>query len=152
MEQELSNEEQIDELNARVKTYLGVSKIDGIGVFALREIGKGQKLYADFTPTIYSLSYSHFSKLFPEVREHIISRWPRVVVGSKFAFPTDRVQAHMNHADDPNYDAIKDVVLKDICKDEEITEDYRKTPGWEIAFPWLVEVKPQKKVRVKRKG
>ena len=144
MQQELSNEEQIDELNARVKTYIGVSKIAGVGVFALREIAKGQKLYADFTPTVYSLSYSDFQKLFPEVREYIIERWPRVVVGSRFAFPTDRVQAHMNHSEDPNYDAINDVMLKDVKKGEEITEDYRRIPGHEIAFPWLVKVDKKK--------
>lgn len=142
-EQKLSNEEQIDELNARVKTYIGVSKIHGVGVFALRDIAKGQKLYADFTPTIYSLRYSHFSKLFPEVREYLIERWPRIVTGSKFAYPTDRVQAHMNHSEDPNYDAINDVMLKDVKRDEEITENYKEIEGWQVAFSWLVEVAPQ---------
>ena len=150
MHEELSNEEQIDELNARVKTYIGVSKIHGVGVFALREIAKGQKLYADYTPTIYTLSYSHFNKLFLEVREYLIERWPRIVTGSKFAYPTDRVQAHMNHLEDCNYDAINDVVLKDIDKDEEITENYKLISGWEVAFPWLVEVTPQEKKEVKK--
>lgn len=136
---ELSNEDQIDELNSRVKTYLAPSKIHGIGVFALRDVFKGQKLYADYTPTVYSLPYSHFSKLFPEVREYLIERWPRVVVGDRFAYPTDRVQAHMNHHEEPNYDAINDVVLKDIPKDTEILEDYTKIDGWQVAFPWLVK-------------
>lgn len=138
MQEELTNEEQIDELNTRVKTYIGVSKIHGVGVFALRDIHKGQRLYADFTPTVYTLSYSHFSKLFPEVREYLIERWPRIVTGSRFAFPTDRVQAHMNHSLTPNYDAVNDVILEDVKKGEEITEDYRKIEGWEVAFPWLV--------------
>ena len=142
MEQLLTNAEQIDELNIRVKTYLAPSKIHGVGVFALRDIAKGQKLYADSTPTVYSLSYSHFSKLFPEVREHLVERWPRVVTDSKFAYPTDRIQAHMNHSEDPNYDALNDVLLKDIKKGEETTENYKHIPGWEIAFPWLVDTKP----------
>lgn len=148
MQEELSNEEQILELNARVKTYMGVSKIHGVGVFALRDIAKGQKLYADFTPTVYTLPYSHFGKLFPEVREYLIERWPRIVTGSRFAFPTDRVQAHMNHSEKPNYDAINDVMLKDVKQGEEIIEDYRRIPGHEVAFPWLVEVRPQKNEEV----
>ncbi len=143
MEQELSNEDQIDELNTRVLTYLAPSKISGIGVFALRDLFCGGKLYADYTPTIYSLPYSSFGKLFPEVREYLISRWPRVITGSKFAYPTDRLQAHMNHHSDASYDAINDWLLRDVKKDEEITEDYKKIEGWQLAFPFLVEVAPQ---------
>lgn len=143
MEQLLTNEQQIDELNSRVKTYLAPSKIHGVGVFALRDIAKGQKLYADFTPTVYSLTYSHFSKLFPEVRKHLIERWPRIVIGSRFAYPTDRVQAYMNCGEgaDANYDAVNDIILRDVLKDTEILHDYKLIEGWQTAYPWLIKKK-----------
>ncbi len=32
----------------------------------------------------------------------------------------------MNHSDDPNYDDVKDIAIKDIQAGEEITEDYKQ--------------------------
>lgn len=137
----MTHQEQVDELNQRVKTRLAPSKIHGVGVFALRDIYKGQNLFMDFTPVVYTLPYANFKELFPEVRQLLLERWPRVVKGSRFAFPTERLQALMNHADDPNYDAQNDLALRDIKQGEEITEDYRLIPGYEIVHPWLGEKK-----------
>jgi SET domain-containing protein len=128
---------QIDELNEYVKTYLAPSDIDGVGVFALRDIPKDQKLYCDMAPKIYTLSYANLSKLFPAVKKLILSQWPLIAKGSAFAYPTTRVVAYMNHSDDPNYDAINDVVLKDIKEGEEITEDYRKLELNKRLFPFI---------------
>lgn len=130
--------QQVDELNTYVKTYLAPSEIHGIGVFAMRDIPKGQKLHTDMAPKIYTLAYSNFGKLFPEVKKYLLERWPLITQDSPFAYPDTRIVAHMNHAEDPNYDSINDKVLKDIKKGEEITEDYRTIAGWEIVFPWLV--------------
>ena len=74
----MSNEEQIDRLNEFVKARLAPSKIAGVGVFAIRDISKGQKMWFDVFAQIYPLPYSHFSKLFPEVRELLLERWPGI--------------------------------------------------------------------------
>lgn len=128
---------QQDELNGLVKTKVAPSPISGVGVFALRDIAKGHKLNVDMYPRMYNLSYSNFSKLFPEVREYLLERWPEIVNGSNFIYPDTRIQAFMNHSDDPNYDAKADVLLRDVKAGEEITEDYRKIEGWEKIFTWL---------------
>lgn len=133
----MAHEEQITRLNERVKTYLAPSPIHGVGVFALRDIAKGQKLYGDAVPEVFSVKHSEFSKLFPEVGEQLIAQWPQVVNGSKFAYPTTRVVAYMNHSEEPNYDAVNDVLLKDVRKGEEITENYRLIENCGQAYPWL---------------
>lgn len=134
-------EEQVTRLNERFKARIAPSPIHGVGVFAIRDIAKGQKLYADATPEVYTLGYGNFSKLFLPVRELLLERFPQIVVGSKFVFPTDRLQAYMNHGygEAENYDAIHDIVLKDIKKGEEILEDYTKISGYATVFPWLVK-------------
>lgn len=129
---------QEQELNTYVKVKLAPSDIHGVGVFALRDIPKGQKLYADMMTKIYTLPHKQFRNLFPEVRQYLLERWPQVVNGSRFAYPDTRVVAFMNHSDTPNYDAKNDIVLEDIKEGEEITEDYRQIEGWEKVFTWLV--------------
>lgn len=144
--------EQADLLNERVKVKLGVSRVQGIGLFALRDIAKGQMVFAASFPERYTLSYANFSKLFPEVREFLLERWPQVPNGSAFFFPDTFLQSYCNHSDDPNYDASLDVAIKDIKKGEEIFEDYRKIFGWEKVYPWLASTTPQKKIKGKRKS
>jgi len=128
---------QIQELNTYVKTYLAPSEIEGVGLFAIRDIPKGQKLYADMAPRLYNLPFSEFRNLFPDVKKEILYRFPQVVNGSAFGYPSTRLQAYINHSDDPNYDAVNDVVLRDIAKGEEITEDYRKIENYKKVFPFI---------------
>src|SRR3990167_10101022 len=130
-------EEQITRLNDRVKTRIAASKIHGVGVFALRDIAKGQTLYADALPEVYSVSYTNLNKLFPKVRELILERNPMIVNGANFPYPSERIQAFINHSPDANYDAFNDIVLRDIAEGEEITENYKLIKGWEVVYPWL---------------
>lgn len=132
----MSHDEQAMWLNSVIRFKLAPSK-HGVGVFAIRDIPKGDKLYADTFPQLYTLTYASFNKLFPEIREMLLGRWPNVVNGSGFAWPDTMFQGYMNHSDDPNYDAKEDIALKDIKAGEEIVEDYRKITGWEKAYPWL---------------
>lgn len=135
----MTAQDQINTLNSKVRTYLAPSMIAGIGMFALRDIPKGTKLDADATPTVYSLTFAQTKKLFPEIRAQILGQWPQIVNGSRFAYPTTRLQAYVNHSDNPNYDPFTDVTIKDIAKDEEITEDYRRIKGFEKVHTWLTE-------------
>lgn len=134
--------EQITRLNEVVKIRLAPSSIHGVGVFAIRDIKKGEKLYANNTPTVYTLRYADFGKLNKDVKQIILERWPQVVTGaSYFAYPDACYTAYMNHASPANYDAFNDVVLEDIKKGSEVAEDYMLIPGWQSAHPWLVDRK-----------
>jgi SET domain-containing protein len=135
----MNYERQIAELNTYVKTRLGVSTIHGIGVFALRDIEKGEQLYADMMTKLYNLPYSEFDKLRPEIIDQLLQRWPQIVNGSAFAYPDTRIVAFMNHSDKPNYDAVNDVALRKIKEGEEITENYRKIEGADRVFTFLRE-------------
>ena len=128
---------QIQELNEYVLTYIAPSKIAGVGVFAMRDIKKGAKLYTDTAMRIYNLPIAYFEYLRPEIAKLLLERWPQIVNGSNFIYPDTRIQAFMNHSDDPNYNAVDDVALRDIAKGEEITEDYKKIQGYAQVFPWL---------------
>lgn len=130
-------EKQIQELNTYVRTYIAPSPVHGVGVFALRDIKKGEKLYTDIVPRLYNLPVKYFTFLFPEVKKYLMSRWPQVVNGSAFGFPDTRIQAFLNHSYEPNYDAQADKALVDIKAGEEVFEDYRKIPGWEKVFVWI---------------
>lgn len=129
--------EQIRELNHYVRTKLAPSQIDGIGVFALRDIKKGEPLFTDMMTKLYNLPYSEFDKLRPEVAENLLQSFPLIVKGSAFAYPLTRTQAFLNHSEEPNYDAMTDIALRDIKAGEEVTEDYRKIEGWEDVFTFL---------------
>lgn len=128
---------QLDWLNQNVKVRLAPSKIHGVGVFALRDIKKGENLLADIQPIGFNLPYAEFTELHPEVRDQILGQWPQIQNGSMFAYPTTRIQAYINHHEKPNYDAINDVMLKSAKAGTEITEDYRLIPGYQQIFPWL---------------
>ena len=138
-------QQQIDELNATVKCKLAPSKIHGIGVFAIRDIKKNEKLYC--MPLVamsrkwYSVPFIEFDKLLCEVRELIFERWPCVINGSMFLSPNDDVwiRLFMNHSEDPNYNPLIDCAIKDIAKGEEVTENYRMMPGAEEIYKFLTE-------------
>lgn len=140
----MTKEEQIIFLNSTVKVKLAPSGIHGIGVFAITDIPKGTKLncFPDFYKSglkWFDLSYGNLSKLFPEIRELVLERWPSIINGSHFLSPNEMVWliTFMNHADDPNYEVSTDTSLRDIKKGEEVTEDYRRMDNYEKIYPWL---------------
>ena len=129
--------ETISIINTLVRTRIAPSGIHGVGVFALNDIAKGTKLYADMFPQAYKIPFRDFDLLKPEIRDLIMERWPQVVNGSAFMYPDSRIQTFMNHSEDPNYNAFDDVMLKDVKQGEEITENYKDIPNWELVFTWL---------------
>lgn len=133
------NETQIAMLNTFVRLRIAPSKIHGVGIFAVCDIPAETKLYTDNMPEIFNLPYQEFSKLFPHVRKLLLERWPQIVNGSAFLYPDARMLAYCNHNDEANYDAINDRTLRDIKEGEEVTEDYRKIPGFEKVFVWLAD-------------
>lgn len=130
-------DEEINELNTIGRATLGRSEIHGIGVFALRAIFKGQQVYADRMPKLYHIPIGSLNKLFPEVKNMILERWPLITQGQKFAFPDARLVSFMNHGEEENYDPVTDTAIKDIPKGAEILENYCRVPDAEKIYPWL---------------
>lgn len=120
---------QILNLNKTVKCTLGVSKIHGIGVIALRNLKKGEKLYCWGQEHKWlKIPFDEFYRINPEVRELITTRWPTVALNAPFMHPNSEawLVSFMNHEDDCNYYPETDSAKRDIKKGEEVTEDYRK--------------------------
>lgn len=143
----MTREEEAQELLNTVKVRLAPSPIHGIGVFAIRDIAKGEPLYCGLTtrPKWYRLGLSDLSKTFdrvyPEIKQLILDRWPQLINGAPFLSPNydQRLTSFMNHSDTPNYDPTTDLALRAIAKGDEITEDYRVIPQYELAYPWLAK-------------
>lgn len=134
---EIKYKEQIAIINDIVCVKLAPSPIHGVGVFALRDINKGEKLNLDSIPQLLDLPYEKFKHIEKDIRDLILGQYPLIASGSKFLYPNARFAGYLNHSDQPNVDAKEDKALKDIKKGEEVTEDYRLIPNYEKIFPWL---------------
>jgi len=130
-------DEQIQELNNTVKCTLAPSEIHGIGVFALRDIREGEKLYT--APTeykMYEMPYKKLKKLRPEIKKLVLERWPMAFNDVPFESPNNvGLMSFMNHSEDPN--SLQDIASKDIEKGEEVTEDYRIIENYKKIFDFL---------------
>lgn len=134
-------EEQIKELTETVKCRLAPSKVHGVGVHTIRDIKKGEKLHCLIeTPLWCTIPFDKLTLLPDEIRQLILDRWSPVVNGAPFLSPNhDAIMINfMNHSNTPNYDPKTDRATKDIKKGEEVLEDYRAVPNWELAHPWLM--------------
>lgn len=126
-------------LNDIVKVKIAPSPIHGVGVFAIRDIKKGEPMELDAIPHQFDVPFSMFKDLRKDVREILLNFFPLIVGGSHFLYPVTRMTAFLNHSDIPNYDTKTDKMLRDVKAGEEITEDYRNIEGWEFVYPWLVD-------------
>lgn len=124
-------------LNDIVNVKLAPSPIHGIGVFALKNIKKGQKLYLDAIPNAFDLPFKRFKELNKEVAEILLGHWPQIVNGSHFLYPVTKFTAFLNHTETANYDAKKDIAVVDIKAGDEITENYREIESYKKVFNWL---------------
>lgn len=133
--------DQVILLNDIVKIRLAPSNIHGVGVIAMRDMKKGEKIYADSIPHQFDLPYTKFGKLDKEIQEILLGHFPLILSGSHFLYPVTKFTAYLNHSDNPNYDAVKDELLCDVKKGEEITEDYKLVKDFDKIFTWLVDKK-----------
>lgn len=124
-------------LNDIVKVRIAPSPIHGVGVFALRDLKKGEQMELDAIPHMFDIPYAKLGELNKEARELILSHWPNIITGSHFLYPVTKMTAFLNHSDKPNYDAKTDKMLCNVKKGEELTEDYRKIALYEKIFTWL---------------
>ena len=114
-------------LNNEVWCKTGVSSVAGVGVIAIRDIPKGQRMFCNSWER--KLLYKMPDDLLPEIREIILERWP-YARENYYVSPNDdaRLLSFMNHSTCPNYDKYTDTALRDITKGEEIFEDYGYDP------------------------
>lgn len=117
-------------LNGAVKTRLGASR-DKVCVYAMRAIRKNERLYANSVPCMLDVPYKMFDEIRPEVKEMIFEHFPQVINGSHFMCPDTLMQMYVQHSEEPNYDAVKDIALKGISKGEEVTQDFTKMKDWD---------------------
>ncbi len=111
-------------LNNTVWCTIRRSPIHGVGVFAIRDIKKGQKLHLQGGTGKWLKT--DLSKVIPEIRKLVHQRWPITKDGNPFLSPNDDALliSFINHSEDFNYDKFNDKAFNDIKKDEEITEHY----------------------------
>lgn len=120
-----------EHLNNTVFAKLGVSPIHGVGVFAIRDIPKGQVVtdyshLSDSSKQMFEIDETEFYAVLPEIQALILDRFS-FQQGSllRFVSPNydQNLQSFMNHSDEPNVAEL--VALRDIKKGEEITENFR---------------------------
>ena len=142
-----SKDFQIQEIYSQTRCTLAPSPIHGIGVFSIRDILKGERVYAKWTGDMparwYTLTLTDlnkFDRLAPKIKQMILDRWGMYVVnGRPFRAPNydALLICFMNHSENDNYDPKTDIALCDILAGEEITENYKNMPDWEKVFLWL---------------
>ena len=127
--------EAVDKLNKTVKCFLAPSDIHGIGVFTLRDIKVGDKLYCtDLEVNFIELTEQELASLRPEIRRIIKQRWSLATGIINSPNGDARLISFMNHSDDPNYNKFSDTAVRDIKKGEEVTEHYGEIRDESIAL------------------
>ena len=125
----------IEYLNSTVFATLQRSFVHGVGVFAIREIKKGQRItdhsVHDFNRRVFNLREEEFELLDPAVRKLILDRTTFIEGQETFRFISPNseqtLQSFMNHSAHPNF--LNGVALCDIHPGEEIVEDFRRLNG-----------------------
>lgn len=109
----------------KIKCNIGISKIHGVGVFAINDIKKGEELFNPIITRI-EMSLQEFNSLDENTKKVILDR--NVIYAYEnivFINPDAEINypSFMNHSDNPNSNGY--IALKNIKAGEEITENYR---------------------------
>lgn len=107
--------------NDKIKCTIKPSKIHGVGVFAIRDIKAGEKMFCKDLDDGWYYGLDGLSK---EVKNIVIARWPIAVNGFPYKINDIRLISFMNHSDVPNYDKYSDTALVDIKAGDEVFENY----------------------------
>lgn len=112
-----------------VPTELKTSQIDGVGVFALRFIPKGELIWRLDDRFYVLISGDDLNALPPLMQEHFAKySWPHMIKKGYYCCDIDNGR-FMNHSNEPNTDfrhAVDAWAIRDIDVGEEITCDYRQ--------------------------
>jgi uncharacterized protein len=114
-----------------VKTKLGMSAIEGVGIFADEDIPKGTVTWRFMTGFDQTFNNGDLARL-PETARLEMLRYVYLHSGTgRYVFCLDNAR-FMNHASDPNTAGVYpgpeaedyDIATRDIAKGEELTCDY----------------------------
>jgi len=123
----------IDYLNNTVFATLRPSPIEGVGVFAIRDIPKGTEIteytaHNIGTQKVYSLTRDELKELRPEILTLILDRmvYPKGIKLFSFHSPNSNytLTSFCNYSEKPNFDS--KVTLRDIKEGEELLIDFTK--------------------------
>ncbi len=131
----LTKDSLIKDLENNIYCRLKVSSIQGIGIFAIRDIPKGVNPFLGFRETTYieiPIEEVILNKRIPsEVKELITDLY--VVQDGKISLPDHGlnevdISYFLNHSNSPNMEAIEEgsafIAKRDIKNGEELTSDY----------------------------
>ncbi len=118
--------------NLKDKTYckLGCSKIHGVGVFAIKKIPKGTRLFDEYEKLIW---FEIDDNKLKEIDENVLEYLKKFYVkrNNKY-FITNKtlnemgLMFYINHSENPNIEFFTYCTMRDIDVDEELTLDYRE--------------------------
>lgn len=128
----MKNEEFIKMVNNDVWTTLAPSKIDGIGVFAIKDIPRGTPLFSgeDMWDNYFWLDDDEFLQILEPVRNLILDRTLQLKgypICCRHPNSHAKMQCFMNHSNKPNSNGYS--ALTDIKCGEEITENFFDVAG-----------------------
>ena len=125
-----------------VRTYVAPSKIQGLGLFAAEDIPKGRTVRITREITDIMITPEQFKTQLPAAMREVVD---------KFSWNDEEGNFHLsfgnemfiNHSTDPTMKLFpgtdEHVAVRDIAKDEEITDDYREYSHKDNTRPWLHE-------------
>ena len=110
-----------------VKTYYGMSKVHGVGLFAAEPVPKAMVIWR-FDERIDRRFTKHEIESLPELTRAFLARFAYPEHPGSDIYLLDGDSARfMNHSDDPNTDCEVDTIaLRDIAAGEELLCDYRQ--------------------------
>ncbi|HUA51776.1 MAG TPA: SET domain-containing protein [Candidatus Sulfotelmatobacter sp.] len=110
-----------------VKTYLAVSTIHGIGLYAAEPIARGTVIWR-FDERVDRRLTKQQRESLPEPARSFVAKYSYPEsVGSDVHFMDGDHARFMNHSDDPNTDCTVDTIAtRDIAEGEELLCDYRQ--------------------------
>jgi SET domain-containing protein len=124
-----------------VYSRLGPSKIDGVGVFAIRDIKKGTDIFPDIDDEIIWISKVKVQRLRGEIRklyeDYCVKTGDNY--GAPVCFNRINVSWYLNHSFQPNAYVDQDYHVfakRNIKKGEEITLDYTTFMDVKIPKRW----------------
>jgi uncharacterized protein len=122
-------------------TRLGTSKIDGIGVIAIRNIRKGTNVFPDVDDKIIWIQKSRLKNIPKEMKrlykDYCVLKEKQF--GAPESFNRINISWYLNHSSDPNTavdTSFHVFALKSIKKGEELTLDYRSFMDVKIPAKW----------------
>lgn len=124
-------EKDIAHLNSSVFCRLGASPIEGVGVFAIRDMPKGTPISNWYGGEMiaYEVTEEEFELIDPDVKRLITDR-TAFIEGMPLSFVSPNcnqiLESFMNHSETPNTDGFETV--RDVKRGEELTKSYRDFP------------------------